>query len=60
MQRVQDNLVLNDSIRSRAFFVGFFTILASHTTTGVSDADFVAYVAAVPTTSNFVWLGNSV
>lgn len=52
--------MLNDSIRSRAFFVGFFTILASHTTTGVSDADFVAYVAAVPTTSNFVWLGNSV
>ena len=55
VQRVSGSIVVDPSISSDSI-CGQFTIPASHTTTGVSGADFVLYMSAGPTSgSTIAW-----
>lgn len=48
VQPVSGNIVVDSSITSDSL-CGPFTVPVAHTTTGVSDADFILYLSAAPT-----------
>lgn len=54
VQRVDGNIVVEPSSITSDSICGQFTIPASHKTTGVSDADFVLYMSAGPTSGNTI------
>ncbi|KAK7198269.1 major surface protease gp63 [Novymonas esmeraldas] len=53
VQRVSGNIVVGSSIASDSL-CGQFSIPAAHTRAGVSDADFILYLAAGPTSGNVI------